>query len=625
MPKLNNPFFERYSLSEIRPRGWLKNQLEIQAKGLSGNLDKIWPDVKDSAWIGGGAEGWERLPYWLDGFIPLAWQLGNEDMKSRAKKYIDEIIKRQDRDGWICPAAPEDREDYDVWAFFLILKVLTVYYDASKDERIVEVVQKGLMSLDRHIDNYPLRMWAQFRWFECLIPIAWLYEIKPQDWLLKLAAKLRNQGFDYEAYFRNAFPKEPKHEWNFHTHVVNLAMMLKSGPLFWRFNSSEEEKKSVYDMIRLLDEYHGTAVGVFTGDECLAGKSPSQGTELCAVAEYMYSLEHIYSITGDPRFGDRLEKIAFNALPAAFSPDMWTHQYVQQVNQIKAGPVKNQVYMTNGPDANMFGLEPNFGCCTANFNQAWPKFASSVFMKAADGIACTVYAPALLETNIGGTDVKVEVKTDYPFREKINFIVAADGKAEFALYLRIPSWAETAYMESDSGITLLPRGRFYRLFREWEGNVSFGLVLKMRPEFEKRPNSLYALKRGPLVYSLKIDEKWTERESDKPYKKHPHCDYEVTPRSPWNYAIYANLICPEMSIEFRECPMLQFPFSQDAPVTAKVKGKRIKWSEIGEAAAPVPDDFEPLTDDEEDLTFIPYGCTDLRMTEMPVTDDEKWY
>ena len=51
----------------------MRQQLEIQAKGLSGNLDKFWPDIKDSAWIGGDREGWERVPYWLDGFIPLAW------------------------------------------------------------------------------------------------------------------------------------------------------------------------------------------------------------------------------------------------------------------------------------------------------------------------------------------------------------------------------------------------------------------------------------------------------------------------------------------------------------------------------------------------------------------------
>lgn len=42
-----------YTSKEIKPDGWLRRQLEIQAEGLSGNLHKIWPDIRDSAWIGG--------------------------------------------------------------------------------------------------------------------------------------------------------------------------------------------------------------------------------------------------------------------------------------------------------------------------------------------------------------------------------------------------------------------------------------------------------------------------------------------------------------------------------------------------------------------------------------------
>lgn len=95
--------FKQYTTNELKPTGWLKNQLRIQAEGLSGNLDKVWPDIRDSAWIGGDCEGWERVPYWLDGFIPLAYQLEDEDLIARAKKYIDAIIERQQEDGWIAP------------------------------------------------------------------------------------------------------------------------------------------------------------------------------------------------------------------------------------------------------------------------------------------------------------------------------------------------------------------------------------------------------------------------------------------------------------------------------------------------------------------------------------------
>ena len=87
----------------IIPEGWLADQLEIQKNGLSGNLDKIWRDVRDSAWIGGTAESWERMPYFLDGFILLGFLTGDEDIKARAKKYVYAIVDKQQPDGWICP------------------------------------------------------------------------------------------------------------------------------------------------------------------------------------------------------------------------------------------------------------------------------------------------------------------------------------------------------------------------------------------------------------------------------------------------------------------------------------------------------------------------------------------
>lgn len=46
--------FVPLTTKELRPQGWLKRQLEIQAEGLSGHLDLIWPDIRDSKWIGGG-------------------------------------------------------------------------------------------------------------------------------------------------------------------------------------------------------------------------------------------------------------------------------------------------------------------------------------------------------------------------------------------------------------------------------------------------------------------------------------------------------------------------------------------------------------------------------------------
>ena len=46
------PILNAFKTYEITPRGWMKKQLEIQAASLSGELYRVWRDVRDSKWIG---------------------------------------------------------------------------------------------------------------------------------------------------------------------------------------------------------------------------------------------------------------------------------------------------------------------------------------------------------------------------------------------------------------------------------------------------------------------------------------------------------------------------------------------------------------------------------------------
>ena len=82
--------FQLLPLGAVKPRGWLRGQLRIQADGLGGHLDEFWPDVgPNSAWLGGSGEGWERGPYFLDGLVPLAYLLDDPALIAKVKPWID--------------------------------------------------------------------------------------------------------------------------------------------------------------------------------------------------------------------------------------------------------------------------------------------------------------------------------------------------------------------------------------------------------------------------------------------------------------------------------------------------------------------------------------------------------
>ncbi len=620
---LAEPALRPLPLGAIRPRGWLERQLRIQAAGLSGHLDEFWPDVAQSQWFGGEAEGWERAPYWLDGMIPLAWVLEDDRLEAKVAERVEEIIRRQRPDGWYAPVAAAGRQ-YDMWAVLLANKMMVQYHEASGDERALRAVEASLRVLAPSLAHTPLFRWGRYRWYEGLIPIFYVYERTGEAWLLELARTLRAQGTDFHALVRSddiAVPTPRRGRWTWDKHVVNTAMAPKAAALSWRLDQRAEDRRSAAEMLAILDRYHGQVTGMFTGDECLAGKNPVQGTELCAVVEFLFSLENLLSVFGDPAFGDRLERVAFNALPATFTPDMWAHQYDQQVNQVQCTINPDHMWTTNGPESNIYGLEPNYGCCTSNMHQGWPKLAASLWMATPDGgLAAVAYAPCEARFQPGGVGTTVVTDTDYPFREELRVTVTPERPARFPLVLRVPAWVEGATLgvAGEPQVEMMP-GTFHRVQREWRGSTVLTLRFPMRPQASLRYHGALAVERGPLVYSLLLEEEWTRVNADKPHRELPHGDFEVRPASPWNYGLVLDPDAAQADITFEERPVGDQPFSPEgAGVRATVHGRGLPgWKlEHGWAAEIAPG---PHRSDEslEELTLIPYGCTNIRVTEFP--------
>ncbi|MBP5230718.1 MAG: glycoside hydrolase family 127 protein [Clostridia bacterium] len=600
-----------FPFSAVRPEGWILRQLRIQAEGLAGNLDRMWPDVRDSAWIGGNREGWERVPYWLDGFVPLAFLLRDEEMISRAKRYLNAIMDNQKEDGWICPCAEDKRADYDVWALFLIGKVLAEYGLYAEDDRALDCVEKAMRNLLDRLNKEETRLfqWGKFRWFEALIPLKILKDRKDEPWINELAALLKEKGADYSAFTEDW--KVPLFAWQIQRHIVNLGMMLKSEAAYLPF-TDEPYRDVASELYRILDRYNGTAVGIVNGDECLAGVSPVAGTELCAVVEMMYSCEILFAMTGDPKWADLLERVAFNALPAATSEDMWTHQYDQQANQMACAHLPGKSpWMTNGAESNMFGLEPEYGCCTANFGQGWPKLAHRIFLQNEEEIVASVPLSWKVETVRDGAKISVEAKGDYPFSKQTAYTVVTDRPVRFRFRIRIPAGAKAQI----NGKPV--RGPFFTADKLWTGRTELVLSLTFKAELLPRPKKMYAANYGPLVFVLPVRGKWVMHEFVRNgiERKFPYADYEVLPESDWAFGFYDKSV----SVSFR--PMPDIPFSESKPgMTMEAAVAPVEWHTL-RGYRTVADRYpahRKATGPAERMTFIPYGCSKLRMTELPL-------
>jgi DUF1680 family protein len=616
--------FNMLPLGAVRPTGWLRQQLATQANGLGGHLDETWADVgPNSGWLGGTGESWERGPYFLDGLFPLAVLLDDAGLRAKAQKYIDWTLSSQTPDGMFGP-----RSNNDWWPRMVMLKVLTQYQEATGDPRVIPLMTRYFAHQRQALPGRPLRDWGKYRWQDEAQSVIWLYNRTGEPALLDLVKLLHGQGYDWQAQFANfkytqrttkeaiGLEEGKNPDAALQTHGVNNAQALKASPVWSLVSHSAEDRAALTRQLAELDRYHGIPNGMFSADEHLAGPNPSQGIELCAVVEAMFSLEQSLSILGTPELGDRLERLAYNALPGTFTDDMWAHQYNQEPNQVECS-LHHKPWTTDGPESNLYGLEPNFGCCTANFHQGWPKFTASLWMESPGtagkngGLVAAAYAPSEVHTQVGGVPVHLVEETEYPFRGTVRIAVNPASPHAFPLALRIPGWAAGTIIRVNGAPqpTAAP-GSFAKLECTWKSGDTVEITFPLTPRVSRWYNNSVALERGPLVFSLPIGEDWVKLRN-----RDLTADWQVYPTTAWNYALNAQ---PE-AVTVKENPVGNRPFSlQAAPVTLAVKARKFpKWeAEDGVAAAP-PQSPVTSQESEETVTLVPYAAAKLRITAFP--------
>ena len=609
----------------IRPAGWLRRQFAIQAAGMGGRLDETWPDVgQTSGWLGGPGEKWERGPYFLDGLLPLAWSLDDTALKAKAQSFIEWTLTSATPDGMFGPA---DNDDW--WPRMVMLKVLAQYHELTEDPRVLPLMTGYFRHQVATLPTRPLRDWGRFRWQDNLWSVLWLYNRTGDATLLQLPPLLRQQGWDWQAEYAD-FPFKEKtspatlrlgedasgdlvntvKDVALSAHGVNAAMGIKA-PAVWSLVSGHAtDRAGTRASLDTLDRYHGLPIGIFSADEHFAGRSPSQGVETCAVVETLFSLEQALAITGDAALGDRIERIAYNALPAAFTDDMWAHQYDQQPNQIRSVRAKGP-WTTNGPESNLFGLEPHFGCCTANFHQGWPKLLNSAFMATDDGgVAAMIYMPAEVRTVVAGVPLTIASTTEYPFEDSVQLTLRPRRPASFPLRLRVPAWTKAlAVTVNGKRVDAPVSAGFATIARRWNDGDRVDVTFDNRTQAVPGYQDAVHVEHGPLLYVLPIGATWSATR-----RRGLSADWAVVPIAAWNYGLVrdAPLVRHGGSV-----PRVPFAGAQPAAtVTATVR--RVPAWRTDTAWAPAPPVDAAGEGERRQVTLVPYGAAKLRITSFPV-------
>ena len=639
---LHGGYLKKLPVGRVQPQGWLREMLNRQRFGLNGQLGTVsaWLDKTDNQWLSDkGDHGWEEVPYWLRGYSSLAYILDDETMKKEAQLWFEAVLNNVKPNGLMGPDAMDgNTQNPELWAKMPMLWALQTYYEHSGDERVLDVMTNYFKwELSIPDEHFLKGLWQEKRGSDNEWSVVWLYNHTGDTSILPLIDKLHRCGVDWT--MNNDLPN-----W----HGVNVAQGFREPATYYIYNGNEQLLQCAYDNHNTMRKRYGQVPGGMYGADENARQGytdPRQGAETCAVVEQMASDEMLMGITGDPFWADHCEQVAFNTLPAALTKDMRALRYITSPN-MAVSDGKNHAPSIDNSLRGMLSMSPfSSRCCQHNHGMGWPYFAEHLVMATNDGGLCTMFYAANETTAevADGQTVRLSVDTRYPFEQQVKLTVHTGQTVRFPFYLRIPAWADGSIVrvgEQDNIDAVV--GKYVKIEKMWHDGdqILLSLPMSVNTCVWQQNKASISVNYGPLTLSLRIDERFVQRDSSDPeiVQDDSHWQesvdkslwpaYEIFADSPWNYALKVD--DDNMPVDFsviqKPWPEDNYPFSVEAsPLEFKAKGRRVpSWGlDKTEMTDVLPTRFVPRDDEEEEIRLVPMGGARLRIAAFPRADIRK--
>jgi len=231
--------------------------------------------------------------------------------------------------------------------------------------------------------------------------------------------------------------------------------------------------------------------------------------ETCASIGSIFWNYQLFSLNGDAKYIDMIEKILYNGFLSGISLD--GSEYFYQ------NPLKSYGDFERHP---WFG--PN--CCPPNDVRLISSLGKYIYAKTGNDIYVNLFIGSRLDTELNGNRVAIQQETAYPWDGKVKISVEPEDKADFAIYIRIPGWATGEAMPGDlysfadtdnSAVSLKVNGKtikvnaengFVAINRGWNRGDVIELDMPMNPRKVVANENVaddagrVALQRGPIIY-----------------------------------------------------------------------------------------------------------------------------
>ena len=241
--------------------------------------------------------------------------------------------------------------------------------------------------------------------------------------------------------------------------------------------------------------------------------------ETCAAQANILWNHRMFLLTGEAKYFDILERSLYNGFLSGVGMDGRSFFYVNPLSC-------DGEFHFNRDDS--IARQPWFSCscCPTNVVRLLPALAGYVYALRDQALFINLFASGRAKLQIDNTEVVIEQTTRYPWEGEIGIALTVAQPAEFALKLRIPSFAQGNPLPSDlyrylaaetepvclsidgEDIPVNVSDGYATVARRWSGTTRITLTLPMalnrvvaHPAVTEL-SGMVALERGPIVYAL---------------------------------------------------------------------------------------------------------------------------
>ena len=213
----------------------------------------------------------------------------------------------------------------------------------------------------------------------------------------------------------------------------------------------------------------------------------------CGSYAHFKLTRYLLRVTRDSRYGDSMERVMYNTILGAkpLERDGRTFYYSDYNFQ------GSKVYSPHG-----------WPCCSGTMAQVAADYRINTYFRDARGVYVNLYIPSTLRWTQGATQIVLTQNSAYPYDGHVQFAVKTSQPAEFALYLRIPVWAQGASVSINGKREAAQAGTFARVQRSWKSGDRVDLELPMKTRLEAvdpQHADTVSLLLGPVVLFAMTD------------------------------------------------------------------------------------------------------------------------